>query len=172
VTTRAKDLTLGCSFALSSALSRTNPGKTLPKALDLTLPSFKMRRCRNSCPRLWKQRAGTVTRNTLAMRSTVIWPRSRMIDYFVREGREGLDMSRRHLYTIKDRISALTRLTSEVRAGQMPPRSCVLLHPQARLSSTEQRFIYGWAKSDRNGLRHAPAVSSYQSLVDARVQKP
>jgi len=95
-----------------------------------------------------------------------------IIDRDVREGRHSLDFSRWQSYTPDERINALTRMASQVHAGQMPPRMYVLLHPHAHLSQQDQTFIYDWAKSERRRLRSHFACASDQASAASRPPQP
>jgi cytochrome c len=99
-------------------------------------------------------------------------PISWMIDRDVLEGREKLDMSRWQLYNVDDRITILSRMASEVHASLMPPRTYVLLHPHARLSSVEEELVYDWAKSERKNLKRELGNRSDQSSAGLRMGKP
>ena len=174
MTNRAKvELTLGCLFAASIALSTVHPlgnphsgarpGAPILEGVDVPEPvrTALQAKC-GDCH----------SQNTRYPIYSHIAPITWMIDRDVMEGREKLDMSRWQSYSVKDRINALTRMASEVHTGEMPPRPYVLIHPQARLSPEEQQLIYDWAKSERKRLRQAPDPSSDQSSVDTRTQKP
>lgn len=94
---------------------------------------------------------------------TYLAPVTWLVDYDIVAARERLDMSQWRFYSDEERISALTRIASEVRSGQMPPRLYALLHENARLSTQEQRLIYQWAKAERRALRDHVAPNSNQS---------
>ena len=174
MTRRAKvELALGCLFAASIALSTTHPLGNPRKGAQPGAPALEGAEVPERVRTALEAKCGDChSQNTRYPIYSHLAPITWMIDRDVREGRASLDMSRWQLYKIEDRISALTKMASEVHAGQMPPRGYVLLHPQARLSSEEQKLIYDWAKTERKRLRQAPTVSSYQSIVDARVHKP
>ena len=167
------ELTLGCLFAASIALSTIHPlgnpragaqpgapvleGTEIPERVRAALEA--------KCGDCHSQKTRYPLYSHLA-------PLSWLIDRDVHEGRESLDMSRWQFYNIEARINALTRMASEVHTGQMPPRTYVLLHPHARLSPEEQKLIYDWAKSERKHLRWALSHGSEQSSVDLGTQKP
>jgi hypothetical protein len=171
---RAKlELTLGCLFAASIALStihplgnpRTGAQPGAPVLEGVDMPERVRTALESKCGDCHSQ-------NTRYPLYSHLAPLSWMIDRDVHEGRESLDMSRWQLYNIQDRINELTRMASEVRSGQMPPRTYVMLHPKARLSPEEQKLLYDWAKSERKHLRGALSPGSDQSSVDSRKQRP
>ena len=99
-------------------------------------------------------------------------PISWLVERDVIRGRQSFDMSRWHSYSDADRINALTRIASEVRTGQMPLRTYLMLHPTARLSAEEQSALYEWAKSERRLLR-AGADGNVSSIGnDQRKSEP
>lgn len=167
------ELTLGCLFAASIALSTIHPlGNPRTDAqpgapvLDGTEVPERVRTA------LEAKCGDCHSQNTHYPLYSHLAPLTWMIDRDVSEGRASLDMSRWQFYNINDRINVLTRVASEVHAGQMPPRTYVLLHPHARLSPEEQKLIYDWAKSERKNLRWALSLNSDQSFVDTRTQRP
>jgi cytochrome c len=174
VTNRAKaELTLGCLFAASIALSTVHPmgnphagahpGAPILEGVDVPEPVRTALQAK--CGDCHSQNTRYPIYSHLA---PITW----MIDHDVTEGRERMDMSRWQSYSVKDRINALTRMASEVHTGEMPPRPYVLIHPLARLSPEEQQVIYAWAKSERKRLRQEPGAGSDQSSLDLRTQRP
>jgi len=167
------ELSLGCLFAASIALSTIHPlgnprtgaqpGATVLEGTEV--PERVRTALEAKCGDCHSQ-------NTRYPLYSHLAPLTWMIDRDVRDGRASLDMSRWQFYNIDDRINALTRMASEVHTGQMPPRPYVLLHPHARLSPEEQKLIYDWAKSERKHLRWTHGPSTDQSFVDSRTQKP
>ena len=55
--------------------------------------------------------------------------------------------------TTEERISALTRIAAEVRAGGMPPRTYAFMHPDKRISPQEQQELIAWARTERKSIR-------------------
>jgi cytochrome c len=95
-------------------------------------------------------------------------PVSWMIEHDVLEGRGHLELSRWQGLSDADRISALSRIASEVNAGQMPPKTYLMLHPGARLSADEQQLIYEWARAERKRIRQEAAHRSNESNLDTK----
>lgn len=85
-------------------------------------------------------------------------PVSWMIEHDVETARRHMELSRWKEYSDADRISVLSRMASEVNAGQMPPHRYLMLHPQARLSPQEQQLIYDWARAERKRIRQESAA--------------
>jgi cytochrome c len=168
VTKRAKlELTLGCLLGASIALSTVHPLGNPRTAAQPGAPVLEGIDVPERVRATLQAKCGDChSQNTRYPVYSHLAPLSWMIDRDVREGRESLDMSRWQFYNIEDRINALTRMASEVHGGQMPPRTYVLLHPDARLSQEEQQLIYDWAKSERKQLRRALSPGSDQSFFD------
>jgi hypothetical protein len=90
----------------------------------------------------------------------------------VREGRKSLNLSEWQSYSDEDRINALTRMASEVNAGQMPPRNYAILHPSARLTPEDEKLIYEWAKAERKRIRQATSHQSDHASAVVRGKHP
>lgn len=89
-------------------------------------------------------------------------PVSWMIEHDVQTARRHLELSRWQAYSDEERISALSRMASKVNAGEMPPKSYLMLHPAAKLSAAEQQQIYDWARAERKRLRQEVAQRADQ----------
>ena len=167
------ELTLGCLFAASIALSTIHPLGNPRTGAQPDAPVLEGTEVPERVRTALEAKCGDChSQNTHYPLYSHLAPLTWMIDREVVEGRAGLDISRWQLYNIEDRINALTRMASEVHTGQMPPRTYVLLHPHARLSQEEQKLIYDWAKSQRKRLRWAVSSGSDRCFVDLRTQKP
>jgi cytochrome c len=167
------ELTLGCLFAASIALSTIHPLGNPRTGIQPGAPVLEGTEVPERVRTILEAKCGDChSKNTRYPLYSHLAPVTWMIDREVRDGRASLDMSRWQSYNIDDRINALTRMASEVHSKQMPPRTYVLLHPHERLSPEEQRLIYDWAKSERKHLRGALSPGSEQSPVDLRTQKP
>ena len=101
-----------------------------------------------------------------------IAPVSWMMERDIHAGRTAMNMSDWQSMNHESRISVLTRMASEVRTGQMPPGTYVMLHPGARLSPDEQQQIYDWAKTERKRLREEASRQSNQSSIESEKGKP
>jgi cytochrome c len=100
-------------------------------------------------------------------------PVSWMIEHDVEEARGHMNLSRWQWLSDADRISALSRMASEVNAGEMPPKRYRMLHPEARFSAEEQKLIYDWARAERKRLRQdAAAHRSDESNLETRQGTP
>lgn len=80
-------------------------------------------------------------------------PASWLIERDVYDGRSHLNLSDWQHYSAEDQATLLNRIAAEVRSGQMPVKRYLILHPQARLSPSEQQLIYDWAKAERKQIR-------------------
>lgn len=94
-----------------------------------------------------------------------IAPGSWLMESDVAGGRTHLNLSEWQHYSPENRIQLLSRIASEARGGQMPPRNYLLLHPNARLSAAEQDLLYGWAKSERRRLKQSSAMKQETSSI-------
>ena len=167
------ELTLGCLFAASIALSTIHPLGNPRTGAQPGTPVLDGTEVPERVRTALEAKCGDChSQNTRYPLYSHVAPVTWMIDREVSEGRASLDLSQWQFYNIEYRINALTRMASEVHAAQMPPRTYVLLHPHARLSPEEQKLIYDWAKSERQHLRWALNSGSDQSFVDLRTQKP
>jgi hypothetical protein len=150
------ELTLGCLFAASIALSTIHPLGDPRSGAQPGAPLLNGTDVPESVRTILEAKCGDChSEKTRYPLYSHLAPVSWIIDRDVREGRNSLDMSRWEFYNIENRLNTLTRIASEVHSGQMPPRSYVLLHPHARLSPEDQQLIYDWAKSERKHLRRA-----------------
>ena len=174
MTTRKKvELTLGCLFAASVALSTIHPLGNPRTGAQPGAPVLEGADIPEQVGKVLEAKCGDChSQNTRYPLYSHLAPMTWMIDRDVRKGRASLDLSQWQFYNMDDRINALTRMASEVRTGQMPPRTYVWLHPQARLSPEEQQLIYDWAKSERRHLRGAVSAGTDQTVADSRKQKP
>ena len=174
MTTRAKvELAFGCLFGASIALSTIHPLGDPRTGAQPGSPILEGTEVPERVRMALETKCGDChSQNTRYPIYSHLAPFTWMIDRDVCKGRTSLDMSRWQFYSIEDRINALTRMASEVHAGQMPPRPYVLLHPHAQLLPEEQDLIYEWAKSERKHLRQTPGRGSDQSFVDSRTEKP
>lgn len=90
-------------------------------------------------------------------------PVSWLIELDVHQGRIHLDLSQWQRYDRESRIDLLSKIASEARSGEMPVKQYLLLHPNAKLSSSEQQLLYDWARSERKLLKHQATVQENSS---------
>jgi cytochrome c len=90
-------------------------------------------------------------------------PASWLIELDVHQGRIHLDLSQWQRYDQESRIDLLSKIGSEARSGEMPVKQYLLLHPNAKLSESEQQLLYDWAKSERKALKHQLALAQEKS---------
>jgi len=79
-------------------------------------------------------------------------PTSWLVEHDVHEGREHMNLSSWEQYSIDNRIDLLGKISSQLRKGKMPKKQYLLLHPEARLSESEQKLIVDWTKAERKRL--------------------
>lgn len=63
-----------------------------------------------------------------------------------------MNLSSWEQYSIDNRIDLLGKISSQLRKGKMPKKQYLLLHPEARLSESEQKLIVDWTKAERKRL--------------------
>ena len=79
-------------------------------------------------------------------------PASWLIRRDVVHGREHLNFSSWHQYSINRRERLLSEIANQVRDGDMPLSSYKWLHPTARLSESEINAIFNWTQNERTRL--------------------
>jgi hypothetical protein len=50
-------------------------------------------------------------------------------------------------------MSLLSKIASEARSGEMPPRQYLIIHRDAMLTPEQQDLLYLWAKAERKRLK-------------------
>ena len=80
-------------------------------------------------------------------------PVSWQLEHDVRDGRAALNFSGWAGMRSEDRITALTRITAEIRSGEMPPAAYAAVHRSKRLTTAEQQEISAWARAERKRLK-------------------
>lgn len=94
-----------------------------------------------------------------------IAPGSWLMESDVADGRTHLNLSQWQHYSPENQIQLLSRIASEARSGEMPPRNYLLLHRNAKLSPEEQDLLYGWAKSERKRLKQSSSNKQDTSSI-------
>ncbi len=89
-------------------------------------------------------------------------PVSWLLQRDVQQARLHMNLSRWQEYSTADHLRLLSEIGSAVRNREMPVRRYLLLHPNARLTDTERKQIYRWARTERSrlGIRQTPASQS------------
>ena len=163
----------GCLFAACIALSTIHPwgnpkagirpdaplleGATVPESVRATLAA--------KCGDCHSERTHYPIYAHIA-------PVSWMMERDIHEGRADLNLSQWQFMNHESRINVLTRMAAEVRTGQMPPRTYVMLHPGARLSPDEQQQVYDWAKAERKRLRQESSQATSEISLDQNAGRP
>jgi cytochrome c len=147
-------LVLGCCSAGGIVLSTIHPWGNPRTAVNSDAPLLETSDVPGGVRSILEEKcADCHSERTKYPIYTRVAPITWMIDRDVSKAREALNMSRWQNYSASDQISELTKVASEVHSGEMPPGRYLLLHPQARLSATDQQLVYDWAKAERKRLR-------------------
>lgn len=80
-----------------------------------------------------------------------IIPAKWLVRNHVREGRKHLNFSTWNRYPAETRSDLLEQVVEQVETGQMPLRSYLLLHGDARLSSEARSLLLAWARGGGGG---------------------
>jgi hypothetical protein len=83
-------------------------------------------------------------------------PASWFMARHVREGRRELSFSEWGTYTPRRAARKLGEICERVRAGEMPLKSYLILHPSARLSEADRKLLCDWAEAERARLAAGP----------------
>jgi len=97
-----------------------------------------------------------------------IAPMSWMIEKDVHDARSHMNLSRWRDYDPGQRRQILSEIASLVRNHGMPPQRYVLLHPDARLSSSDVDRLYQWTRSERKRLKADPPPAASAQINPAR----
>lgn len=78
-------------------------------------------------------------------------PASWLVVRDVRLGREAVNYSTWNRVDAKKQLESLQESWEEVSEGEMPPRTYLLLHPEARLSANDRSLLQAWAPPKGTG---------------------
>jgi cytochrome c551/c552 len=78
-------------------------------------------------------------------------PASWLVVHDVTAGRKKLDFSAWDAYDAGQRAKKLRKSAEELAEGEMPPWYYVLVHPEARLTTEEQRALGAWLTATADG---------------------
>jgi len=92
-------------------------------------------------------------------------PVSWLVERDVMAGRDALDLSKWAEYSSESQVDLLSRIASEARSGEMPLKQYLIVHPDARLTPSEQELVYNWAKQERKRVRKAMASQPDQPVA-------
>ena len=76
-------------------------------------------------------------------------PASWLVAYDVHEGRRRMNFSEWDAHTSQERIKLLDRMCPDVSKGEMPGFPYLLMHSQAKLSTTDVQSVCTWTKTPR-----------------------
>ena len=89
------------------------------------------------------------TSNTRWPWYSYIAPVSWLVADDVKEARRRLQLSEWSTYPPKKAAKKLEDMCEEVKDGEMPLKSYLLLHPEARLSDADKQLLCDWAEQER-----------------------
>lgn len=92
-----------------------------------------------------------------------------LVERDVRRGRDRLNLSDWHQYTLTQQEQLLAAIASAVKNREMPLPQYTLIHRDARLSDADTDLIYGWARVERRRLRASSSVVSRASAKQLTV---
>ena len=76
-----------------------------------------------------------------------------LVERDVRRGRDQINLSEWHRYTLKEREQIFADIASAVKNREMPLPQYMLVHRDAKLSDADTDLLYGWARIERRALR-------------------
>lgn len=84
--------------------------------------------------------------------TTYLWyhhisPVSWLINNHITEGKSELNLSEWGNMEPLDQIGALEKMSREIKSGEMPLKSYVLIHSKAKLSDEQKEQFYSWAEN-------------------------
>lgn len=88
-----------------------------------------------------------------------IAPTSWYLSFHVNEGRTELNLSDWAAYDTREATHKLEEICEEVKAGEMPMKSYLLIHPSANLSDADKQALCNWTEQERARLA-APQASN------------
>jgi len=90
-------------------------------------------------------------------------PVSWLVERDVQRGRGHLNFSAWDQYTLKQREKILAEVASAVMNREMPLPQYALIHPNARLSQTDAKALYGWARLERRKIKELLGTAPIKS---------
>lgn len=162
-------LGLGCLLVLSLVLSFAHPWGNPRAGARTGAPLLEGSSAPGDVRRVLMAKCGDChSLNTRYPVYSYLAPVSWLIEHDVEEARAHMNMSEWKRLSDADRMSVLSRMASEVNAGEMPPKRYQMIHREARLSSEEQKLIYDWARAERKRIRqeagsHPSDKSNFES---------
>lgn len=154
---------LGSALVLSLVLSVIHPWGNPRAGVQPGAPLLEGSSAPENVRRILAAKCGDChSTNTRFPAYSYFAPLSWMIEHDVQTGRGHLELSHWQAYSDAERIDALSRMASEVNAGEMPPGSYLVLHPAARLSAEEQHQLYDWARDERRRIRRRATAPASQ----------
>ena len=90
-------------------------------------------------------------------------PMSWLVERDVRRGRDRMNLSEWHQYTLAQQEKLLADVASAVKNREMPLPQYTLVHHDARLSDTDTDLVYEWARLERRRLKASHSVVSMRT---------
>ncbi|SHE98429.1 Haem-binding domain-containing protein [Mariniphaga anaerophila] len=75
-----------------------------------------------------------------------ISPVSWMVKNHISEGKSELNLSEWGKWKPLDQLSALDKMTEEIKNGEMPLKSYTFMHTKAKLTAEQKEQFYSWAE--------------------------
>jgi len=86
-----------------------------------------------------------------------------LVERDVRRGRDRMNLSEWHQYTLAQQEKLLADVASAVKNREMPLPQYTLVHHDARLSDTDTDLVYEWARLERRRLKASHSVVSMRT---------
>ena len=83
-------------------------------------------------------------------------PASWFLEWHVEDGRRELSFSEWATYSKRKRERKLHEMCQQVESGEMPLRSYLPLHPEARLSDADKRVLCEWTRQEEERQEDGP----------------
>jgi hypothetical protein len=84
-------------------------------------------------------------------------PLSWLLEVDVKHARQRLNLSRWDRLNTTEKTRLLAAIASMIQNHEMPPRRCLALHPEARMSADQSVEVIEWTRAERRRLRESAA---------------
>ncbi len=140
-----------CSIAVHPFGSVKESGRQEVSASDLNLSPQVAALLKRSCMDCHSNR-------TMWPWYSYVAPMSWLVERDVGRGRDRLNLSLWHQYTLSQQEKLLADIASAVKNREMPLPQYTLVHRNARLSNADTDLVYGWARVERRRLKTSRPV--------------
>ena len=79
-----------------------------------------------------------------------IQPLGILVEHHIRKGKENLNFSEWGNYSSRKQQIKLDRITKQIKANEMPLKSYIILHKNARLTAHDKQEIINWVNTLKN----------------------